>query len=175
MKSIEFERVKTVIKNGIEYEFTQPYNDIVAEQMDGEKECYSIKHKTSCYKTDIIKVLANKEEKNIGTMVYLPSKKMLVLHKFIKATSHQMVTTNEYGVSNDIFAHLPVNSKIVFHVGNIAYTTTVTNMIKKGNYKNFKHSYNGDLQIFINLSDLKCIDNNVTKKKQKKTKRLTKK
>ncbi len=143
---------KTVIIDG--YECLNPFNNIVACNIDYQGEDYQIKHKTDLYSSDIYKVFG-KEQKHIGKLCYNPKSQILVLHKFIK-DNHTMLVSQEFGINEKIFKKLRVCDMIVFHVDNVAYSIRVSKAVKKGNYKRFKDSYNcEDLQFFIPIEELK--------------------
>ena len=142
---------KTEIING--YEFFVPYNEIIARQIDYECNDYKIKHKTDCYCSEIYK-LFGKEKKMIGKLVFNPDNNKLVLHKFINLEKHEMRKTSEFGINERIFKNLRICDSIVFHLKNVCYTITVSKALKVGNYKNFKGSYNSELQFFVKIDDL---------------------
>ena len=147
---------KIEIING--YEFFVPYNEIIARQIDYTGLDYTLKHKTNCYCTEIYKLWAG-EKKMIGKLIFNPDTNKLVLHKFIKSDKHEMRKTSEFGINEKIFKNLRVCDMIVFHVDKVCYTITVSKALKVGNYKNFKGSYNSELQYFIPIEDLKKLEN----------------
>lgn len=143
---------RTEIING--YEFFIPYNEIIARQIDYSGYDYSIKHKTECYCSEIYKIFG-KEKKMIGKLCFNSDTNKLILHKFIKSDKHEMHKTSEFGINEKIFKNLRVCDMIVFHIDKVCYTITVSKALKVGNYKNFKGSYNSELQYFIPIEELK--------------------
>ena len=137
--------------------YFQPYNDIIGCQIDYTGLDYRLRHITDCYCTEIYKLWAD-EKKMIGKLVFNPDTNKLILHKFIKYDKHEMQKTSEFGINEKIFKNLRVCDLIVFHVDKVCYTITVSKALKVGNYKNFKGSYNNELQYFIPIEELKKLE-----------------
>lgn len=156
---------KTEIING--YEFFVPYNEIIARQIDYSGYDYSIKHKTECYCSEIYKIFG-KEKKMIGKLCYNPDTNKLVLHKFINIEKHIFNKTNQLGINEKIFKNLRVCDYIVFHINNVPHIITVSKALKSCEYRNFKDSWNSELQVFINISDLKVKDSKNGNRRNKK-------
>ena len=160
---MEYEQKEII--NG--YEFSIPYNEIIARQIDYCGLDYMLKHVTDCYCTDIYKI--GPDKKHIGKLIFNPDTKRLVLHKYINLEKHEMKTTQEFGINEKIFKNLRTCDLIVFHVNNVCYSITVAKAIKTGNYKYFKGSWNSELQAFIPISELKEL-----KKERKNVRRIRK-
>lgn len=159
----EIEYFKNVEINGRTY--CVPYNWQVAEMIKADYEGYKIRHKSSGCMSEIYKVTC-KENKMIGKLIFNPDTKRLILHKFIKDDTHVMQTTQELGINADIFKNLRLCDKIVWHINNVVYVINVNKAVKVGNYKNFKDSYNSELQFFIPISELKKLEEKTSKKKK---------
>lgn len=160
----DIEYFKDVEINGRTY--CVPYNWQVAELIKADYEGYKIRHKSNGCASEIYKVSCFGDAKMIGKLVFNPDTKRLILHKFIKNETHVMQTTEELGINADVFKNLRLCDKIVWHIDKVAYVINVNKAVKVGNYKNFKESYNSELQFFIPVSELKKLEEKTSKKKK---------
>lgn len=151
--------------NGVEYIFECGRNYEIGEQIKGTKDGYTLIHCHNGFSSAIYLKSCkffDKEEKNIGTLLYDHDRDIVTYKKYgFNRNLHEFKTTESIGLNWEIVSNLKPKDRIQIEEKTdkevIIYSISVSKLLKYQSFKYFK-SEGYEKQVFVPIKEFKQVE-----------------